>query len=268
MSRIIFTDLDGTLLNSQHQVSPGNKAALADWLDSGRQVVISTGRPLPSAWLLAEELQLTKEGCYLIASNGALLYDCFHKQVLFEQGIARADVRYLLDEATACGLHVHSYSKTHILSERETSELAYYREAIHTPSLIVPNITEYLSYDPWKVIMINIEEPEKLHAFQEAHLDWEQGRVSSLFSFPFMLEYSPLGVSKGNAVNALCSLLHIPLQEAIAAGDAENDISMIQAAGIGVAMSNAMECVKETADYVTTASNDEDGFAEILRKFA
>lgn len=268
MSRILFTDLDGTLLDDQKQISAGNRAAIRKWLSEGRQIVISTGRPLPSAVQLARQLHLTTEGCYLIASNGALLYDCCQNRILFETGLDRTYVRYLLDEAASWGIHAHSYSKTNVLCEHRTPELAYYEQAINVPAQIVPNITEYLTYDPWKVILIDRKSKARLQKFQSAHAEWAQGKADSIFSCDFMLEYCPPGISKGNAVQSLCSLLRIPLSEAIAVGDAENDISMIQAAGIGVAMANASEEVRRAAGYVTEADCNHDGVAEILNKFS
>lgn len=267
MSQIMFTDLDGTLLNDAKQVTPKNRQAIETWLAGGRQIVITTGRPLPSAIQLARELHLTGPGCYLIASNGALLYDCHTASILFETGLSRDFVRYLLDEADAWGIHAHSYSKTNVLCEHATPELAYYEQAISVPAVIVPDIVKYLSYDPWKVILIDRSSEKRLRDFQAAHREWEQGRCSSIFSCSFMLEYCPLGISKGNAVRTLCNHLHIPITDAIAAGDAENDISMIQAAGIGVAMANASPQVKAAADYITNADCNHDGFAEILNRF-
>lgn len=266
-TKILFTDLDGTLLGDDHKASAANKEAIRRALAAGHKIVITTGRPIASAKLLARELSLTKEGCYVIASNGAVLYDAFQDKVLQETTFPLSFVRTLLDSAYEEGLHGHTYSHTHVLSERNTPEIRWYEQAIRVPALIVDDVTEYLSYDPVKMILINRKSRSRLEAFQQKMASWAQGKVESIFSSDSMLEYCPIGVSKGNAVKSLCKLLDIPISHSFAAGDAENDISMIQAAGTGCVMCNGSEATKAVADYITKRSNNEDGFAEIVEAF-
>lgn len=265
--KILFTDLDGTLLGDDHKASEGNKRAIEKALDAGHKIVITTGRPIASARLLAEELQLTDDGCYVIASNGAVLYDAYNQKVLSEVTFPLSYVRTLLDSAYEEGLHGHTYSHTNVICERDTPEIRWYEKAIRVPAIIVDDVTTYLPYDPVKMILINQESKEKLLHFQAKMADWAKGKVNSIFSSDSLLEYCPLGVSKGNAVRSLCELLDIPIEHSIAAGDADNDISMIEAAGIGCAMCNGTETTKAAADYITKRNNNEDGFAEIVETF-
>lgn len=268
-TKILFTDLDGTLLNDKHQVSDTNHRAIEKALALGHKVVIATGRPIASARILAEELNLTQEGCYIIASNGALLYDTYHEKVLQETTFPLSYVRPLFDSAYEDGLHIHTYSHTNVLSEKDTKEVRWYEKAIRVPALIMDDVPSYLTYDPIKIILINGEENsrQRLEAFQKKMAPFTEGKLSSIFSSDVMLEYCPLNVSKGEAVRQLCSLLSIPIEHSIAAGDAENDISMIQAAGCGCVMKNGSDETKKYADYITEKTNDEDGFAEIVEKF-
>lgn len=265
--KVVFTDLDGTLLDDKKQVSSGNRAAIRQALEKGHKIVITTGRPLPSALLLARSLDLDRPGCYLIASNGGLIYDNERKSILYETGLPRSHVRYLLDEAKHVRIHCHSYSKTNVLCESRTKELAYYEQAILVPAIVVPDITAYLSYDPWKVILIDRESKTRLLDFQAAHADWEKGKCSSIFSCDFMLEYCPFSATKGNGVAYLCETLGICRADAVAIGDAENDISMITEAGVGAAMANASLPTKAAANYITEKDNNHDGFAEVLERF-
>ncbi len=265
--KVIFTDLDGTLLADNKEITATNRRAIEETLACGHKIVITTGRPLPSAIKLADELGISGEGCYLIASNGALIYDCQHHGILHELGLKKEYVRYLLDEATKRGIHAHSYSKTHVLCERRTKELTYYEKAINLSAKIVPDITAYLDYDPWKVILIDRDSKEPLLDFRRDMADWAKDKCASIFSCEFMLEYCPFGASKGQGVEFLCRYLNIPREDSIAAGDAENDISMIRTAGLGVAMANASQITKDAADAVTVRDNNHDGFAEILRRY-
>lgn len=267
--KILFTDLDGTLLNDKHQVSEGNCKAIKKALANGHKIVIATGRPIASARLLAEELGLTEEGCYIIASNGALLYDTFNQKVLQESSFPLTYVRPMFDSAYEEGLHIHTYSHTNVLSERDTEEVRWYEKAIRVPALIVEDVPSYLTYDPIKIILINYKEGcrERLEAFQKKMADFTEGKMTSIFSSDIMLEYCPLNITKGEAVRNLCKLLEIPIENSVAAGDAENDISMIQAAGCGCVMINGSEETKKYADYITTKDNNQDGFAEIVERF-
>lgn len=266
-TKILFTDLDGTLLGDDHKASEGNKAAIGRALAAGHKIVIATGRPIASAKLLAGELQLTQEGCYIIASNGAVLYDAYKGQILQETTFPLSFVRTLLDSAYEEGLHGHTYSRTHVISERDTPEIRWYEKAICVPAKIVEDVTAYLPYDPVKMILINKEDRDKLVRFQHKMEGWAKGKVDSIFSSNIMLEYCPLGVSKGNAVRSLCDLLEIPIEHSIAAGDEQNDISMIEAAGVGCVMCNGGKETKAVADYITKRNNNEDGFAEIIEKY-
>ena len=92
-------------------------------------------------------------------------------------------------------------------------------------------------------------------------------QVDCFYSSAFFLEAVAAGVNKGSAVERLCRMLDVPLSEAAAAGDEANDVSMIRAAGVGAAMSNAVPAAKEAADYVTERDNNHDGVAEIIRRF-
>lgn len=266
-SKILFTDLDGTLLQSDHKVSDENKKAMGKALENGHKIVIATGRPIASAKQIARELELIREGCYVIASNGALLYDSHQDKILQEASFPKKYLRPLFESAYEEGLHIHTYSHDHVLSERDTPEIRWYEKAIRVPALIVEDVCDYLTYDPIKSILINKESKEQLIRFRNKMEDWIQGKLTSIFSSDIMLEYCPLGVSKGRAVQELCKLLSIPIEHSVAAGDAENDISMIQAAGIGCVMRNGSAQTKEYADYITTKDNNENGFAEIIEKF-
>lgn len=266
-TKILFTDLDGTLLNDRHQVSDGNKQAMKKALLRGHKIVIATGRPLASAKLLAKELRLTEEGCYIIASNGAIIYDTFRNRILSCKSLPLRHLRYLFDCAYEDGFHIHTYSHTHVVSERETPELAWYTKTIQVPPMLVHDVTTYLAYDPVKAILIHFEGKENLIRFQKKMAPFTTDKFSSIFSNDMMLEYCPMDASKGNAVRDLCRLLNIPIENSYAAGDEQNDISMIQAAHTGCVMCNGSEETKRYADYITTRSNNEDGIAEIIKTF-
>lgn len=266
-TRILFTDLDGTLLNDQKEITAGNYAAISQALSEGHKIVISTGRPLVSARALADRLGLTGEGCYAITYNGSQIYDLYHQKTLYGHGISAALAAPLFHTAAEMGLHIQTYSSTHALSERETRELLSYSRIIGIPYQIVEDISTVLEGDPYKMIAISLDDHDKLLQFQNYLSQTYPGILNSFFSNPSYLEIVPVGISKGFAVKWLCEYLGIPLENSVAAGDAQNDIAMLQAAHIGAVMCNAFPGIAEYGNYITKADNNHDGLAEIIHRF-
>lgn len=264
--KILFTDLDGTLLNDQKEITPGNRAAISEALAAGHKIVIATGRPLASARIQAERLGLTKEGCYAITYNGGLIYDSFHQTELFGTSIQKEVLKPLFSLAHAMGIHIHTYSSTQILSEYETPYLKEYARTTLLTWKIVPSIALEKNFTPYKLLAIS-NDHEKLLAFQqELQLHYSE-ILESFFSCEELLEIVPSGISKGFAVKWLCHYLGIPLENSVAAGDAQNDIPMLETAHVGAVMANAFPEILPHGNYITTADNNHDGVAEIIRRF-
>lgn len=268
MKKILFTDLDGTLLNDEKLVSEGNRAAIERLLHAGHYLVVATGRPVKSAFKVVKELGLTMPGCYMIAYNGGVIFDCAKEEICMEKALPLEYARYLFAEAEKYGIYIQTYGKDDtILTKWDGPELQYYakgnRNALEIE--ICEDVCDRLGKNPNKVLMIDMG-VEKVTKFQQDHKEWEEGKCTSVFSSREFLEYLPLGVDKGTGVKTLCEMLNISLEHAYAAGDERNDISMIKAAGVGIAMKNASEETKAAADYVTENDNDNDGIAEVIDK--
>ena len=266
-TRILFTDLDGTLLDSQKNISQGNLEAIRDMTDKGHKFVIATGRPIQSAILIARRYGWTGDGYYISSYNGGLIYDCGMDEAIIKHPVPRRYVRYILDEAYKAGLHAHTYDDINVVSERDTPELRQYTKAIMVPPVIVPDAVSYLKDDPIKVIVISHASHEVLDSFREHMLPWCEDKLSTVFSSPILLEFAHPLATKGLAVKFLCDHFNIPIEASVAAGDEENDITMIEAAGTGVVMCNGTDITKAAADHITENDNDHDGIAEIIYKF-
>ena len=115
---------------------------------------------------------------------------------------------------------------------------------------------------------IHLTDKTKLEAFREQIAEYCKGRIQIVFSSDYYMEILPIQAGKGNAVRFVCEYFHVPLNRSYACGDAENDISMLQAAGIGIAMKNGDEPVKQAADFVTQEDNDHDGLIPLFEKLA
>lgn len=265
--KIFFTDLDGTLLNDAKELSDGNRAALQELLEKGHVISISTGRALPSAIKQAKRLGLMKKNCYIICFNGGQIYDVSRKELIYQQSLSRELVRGLFDEASSFGINVQTYTDTHVITEKDNESLHKYVEIQGLPYKITDDVIAELDHEPAKVLALDYASPEHVTAFREYITQRYGDKVDIYLSHPCLLELVPPGVNKGNAVHFLCSYLGIPLENSVSAGDAENDLTMLEASHVGAAMCNGEPLLKEKADYITQKDNNHDGVAEILRKF-
>lgn len=267
--KVLFLDLDGTLLNDSKDITPGNREALAQALSRGHRVVITTGRPLSSGRIQSELLGLTSPGCYLIACNGGVIFDSFQKEILFRKPLPRDTALEILRICDAHGIHVQTYGEAGVLVEPrcEDKELQYYCTVNRIGYRVLDSFDRELKHDPSKVLCIHLTDHEALEALGQDIRARVGDRADCFFSSRHFLEIVPKGVNKGNAVGRMCQQLGVDIADAIAVGDAQNDLPMIQAAGLGVCMANGEAQVKAAADYITTRDNNHDGVAEVVEKF-
>lgn len=267
MKKILFTDLDQTLLKSDKTVSRENRQAIQRMLDAGHHLVVATGRPVSSGLSVVRQLGLTMPGCYMISFNGAVIYDCAADIILDKRTLPLEYVEYLFEEAERCGLHIQTYSDEYILAQRNDRELEYYVQTTKMPYKIMKNMFFAMEKEPCKVLLASLDEPEKLKRFQRQHRSWEEGKCSSFFSCREYLEYCPVDTDKGRGVRFLKEFLNVATEYTYAAGDERNDIPMLREAGTGIAVRNAFEEVKMAADFITANDNEHDAVAEIIDKF-
>lgn len=266
-TKILFTDLDGTLLNDQKQISEGNLAAIHMALENGHKIVISTGRALASAKKQAETLGLTMPGCYIIAFNGACIYDIHEKKVIFSETIPVDYVYHLFEEAHKLDIHIQTYDDTQVLTESENEDLFRYCHNTGMGYKVISSVRSELTFSPYKVLVIDYQHHEPLVQFQEQIRSWAEGKIDFYFSCNELLEIVAPGISKGNAIIRLCEQLQIPPEATISAGDADNDISMLQTTHTSVVMKNADPHMHAYATYITEQDNNHDGVAEAIYKF-
>lgn len=266
-TKILFTDLDGTLLNDQKQISAGNLAAIHMALENGHKIVISTGRALASAKKQAETLGLIMPGCYIIAFNGACIYDIHEKKVIFSETIPLDYVYHLFEEAHKLNIHIQTYDDTQVLTESENDDLFRYCHNTGMEYKVISSVRSELIFSPYKVLVIDYQHHEPLVQFQEQIRTWAEGKIDFYFSCNELLEIVAPDISKGNAIIRLCELLQIPLEATISAGDADNDISMLQTTHTSVVMKNADPHMHAYATYITEQDNNHDGVAEAIYKF-
>ena len=261
---IFFTDLDGTLLNDEKKITQKTYDALKKWCESGHKLVLCSGRALDSILHVKETLNLDFPNIYLVGCNGGEIFDCSNKKLLLRRTISPDNVLKIFSIAESFDIHIQTYTETHIITKKGGDELAYYKRAIHTPAIITSDILEHLTTEPCKCLAIELKDLERFESFRLA-LTQELGKeLAVIYSNANYIEVFPAESGKGSAVHWLCNHLNLPVENSLAAGDELNDLSMIQAAGCGIAMCNGRCEVKTSADLVTAFDNNHDGLAEIL----
>ncbi|MEH2952489.1 Cof-type HAD-IIB family hydrolase [Candidatus Merdisoma sp. JLR.KK011] len=268
--KILFLDLDGTLLTDSKDITPENLAAIQKATKLGHAIVVCTGRPLVSTAKQLEKLGLTGPGCYAITSNGALIYDAYKKETIFYKGVQKDCIREAFDEAYKFRLHAQTYTDTAALCERETEEMKYYSVSTILPYEVVEDVTKALGSgpDPIKLLFIDLHDRSHLEAFRQHMEPWaKKNRLDMFFSCDQYLEFLPEGINKGSGVRFISEYLNVPYEHTLAAGDAENDISMLKAVKLPCVMKNARPEMYAYGAYLTEQDNNHSGIAEIIEKF-
>ena len=163
--KIFFTDMDDTLLNSEKQVTKENMDAISEALAAGHKIVFNTGRPLSGFLPILKELGLDREGCYAIAFNGGLIYDCAAKKTLYRRTIPLEYARVIFEKTQEAGLYCHTYSDTSLLCRHAGEETRVYTQAIHIPVVEDPLLPEHLAEEPCKMIVIDLHDRAKMDAY-------------------------------------------------------------------------------------------------------
>ncbi|MDR0424183.1 MAG: Cof-type HAD-IIB family hydrolase [Clostridiales Family XIII bacterium] len=268
--KLIALDLDKTLLNSEGKLSEGNRKALVRAIEAGIIVVPATGRA--KSTVPPEILDLGAR--YLICGNGALIFDIPGGKKLYEklipaEGLER--MKPFLDDT--------SFMKEAFYEGVPYTDEIYYSDMARFG--VSGDFLEYYkaSRSPVKDLAAFIE--ERKDSIEVINMIFADGRrkasvwksleeidiIEVTTSLGFNLEVGARGMSKASAMSALCGILGIEPSQALSCGDNDNDASMLEFAGIGVAMGNATPNAKAAADFVTK-TNDEDGVAFAIEKFA
>ena len=273
--KLIALDLDGTLFNKDGIISTANKEQLNRAAAQGIKIVISTGRPFNG--LPFEQIKDTTIE-YALTTNGASVYRIDGKECLYENGMDLNTVMPILDWILEREIHIDIYMDgvgfTPIRCRENLGRLAIpenmriYMLATRTP---VEDLAAYVRDCGQKIQKINLNfypQPDGTFLHQEDTLKFLKANaaVEVVCGGFNNFEISKAGVTKREGLEFLANYLGTDLAHTMAMGDSENDLSMINAAGIGVAMGNASDDVKAVANYITT-TNNENGVGEAIKHF-
>lgn len=273
--KAIVLDIDGTLLNTGKIISEKTKQALIAAQEKGIKVILASGRPTTGMLELAEQLEMTKYEGFLVSYNGARVTDCLTKEVLFNQAMSietgqailehlkKFDVIPMIDKEDY--LYVNDvYSGMLDLPDGAFNIIEYEARGGNFKLSEIDDLAAFATFPINKILIA--AQPEYLQKIAPAlHAPFDE-TVTAAFSAPFYFEFTDKGIDKAKALNTVFPEMGIHSENIIAFGDGHNDRSIIEYAGIGVAMGNAVDALKEIADDVTL-SCDKDGIAAGLEKY-
>lgn len=268
--KILFTDLDETLLKTDKTISDYTFDVLKRFTEKGHFIALNTGRDKNSAYMVYNDLKLDRlKNIFVIGYNGGEIIECETGKILHKEVIPLSCVDHIQEKAAEYGVYVHAHSESHIIVPGQTKELSYYQRNVKTPTLFSEKLTDIMDEGPCKCLAIEIEDRKRLERFKEALTPWaDENNITLLYSCDKLLEIFPATSGKGTAVTRLTKMLEERLGTCylcpVAAGDEQNDISMLEAADIAIAMSNGIEAVKEAASTITEYDNNGDGLARVL----
>lgn len=237
--KLVALDMDGTLLNSDHEVSNYTQEVIAKALTEDVHVVLSTGRWFDSCFPYAELLRLPS---YLITTNGGEIWT-INKELVRQHLLDAKLVKMMWELGEQVGVNNWMVATDGVWRGEGPDDFFAHK---------------WLKYG-----CDSLDKP-KLDKIVEELSHYEELELTN--SLPTNVEVNPTGVNKASALRKVCEELGITMNNVMAVGDSLNDIKMIQQAGIGVAMGNAQDAIKQVADYVTE-TNDHDGVAKVIRKF-
>ncbi|MDD7793567.1 Cof-type HAD-IIB family hydrolase [Clostridium sp. 'White wine YQ'] len=273
--KVIIMDVDGTLTNSKKEITKKTKEALIKAQKSGAILILASGRPTSGLMDFAKELKMDENHGILVSFNGAKVVDCETSEVLFnetmsiEQGQAvlehmkKFDVRPMIDKGDY--MYVNDVFNNQINNNGTSINIIQYESRGGKFKLCEKDdLAAFADYPLNKILTAG--DPDYLKEHYKEMMEPFIDSLCCVFTAPFYFEFTAEGIDKAKALDTVLTPMGYKKEEMIAFGDGHNDASMVKYAGIGVAMANAVDDLKDIADEVTL-SNEEDGIAYTLSKY-
>lgn len=268
MYRMVVTDLDGTLLNSQKQVSDGNAQAIMRLKDDETVFVMATGRSDVMTRAYTKQL---KNADIVIGCDGAVIRNVRTGEILYENHLSSETCHKTFKICEKYGLQYYVFAKDELVSDDPKNERFLIHQKFNQtvekeeqiPMQVVDDLKEYVKDHIVYKIVVSHNDTHYLD--KVAEVVKKETDADAIRSGKRVLAVKARGVSKAEAVKKLAQKLDISMDEVIAFGDEVNDIEMLKLAGLGIAMENADDAVKQAADKIA-GNNDQDGVGKELEQ--
>ena len=264
MYKLIATDMDGTLLNSNSHISKQNEDAIINAQEKGVIFVLASGRPTPAMIPFVSQLKLDKLNGYLISYNGAAITRCSDNKNIFSLGLNEEDIRLWWDIANKYDVSIVTYVDDIIYCSKHTE---YVDIEAKVTGLEVKEIEDIKELDFTKTMKcMLVAKPSKIKDLYETTKKTLGDKYFIAISNPHFLEVANINVNKGQTLEHLCNLLNIKKDEVIACGDSYNDVDMLKIAGLSVAADNSPSDIKDICKYVSV-HHDSHILEDIIKKY-
>lgn len=274
--KVIAMDVDGTLTNSEKKVTPKTKEALLKAQDNGAILILASGRPTTGLLDLAKELDMENHHGLLVCFNGSKVIDCQTMDVIFNEPMSVEEGRSVLEHMKKFDrvrpmidkgeyMYVNNVYDNMIMFNGAPFDVIQYESRGGKFKLCeVDDLAAFADYPLNKILTTS--DPEYLQEHYQEMMEPFKDSLSCMFTGPFYFEFTAKGIDKAKALDTVLRPLGYTPENVIAFGDGHNDASMVKYAGVGVAMENAVQDLKDIADFVTL-SNEDDGIAHALYKY-
>ena len=266
MYKLIFCDLDGTLLDDNKNISLKNIEYINRAINNNCKFVITSGRSNMSLDYFNRYLNLDKGENYAIAYNGSYIYRTDTGKVLREHLIMPELAIMAIKLCKNYDVDIMVYKNELLWFDKPTEKILAYAKRNRVKTKIVDNIENVANESVSKVIIIGTKS-ELLNVEKGVHDNNINRIMTTFFSATDLYEFNPYCIDKGTGIEELADILNVNINETIAIGDNYNDLSMIKKAGLGVCCINGEEGVKKCSDYITVNDNNNSAVAEVIDKF-
>ncbi|MCD2254064.1 Cof-type HAD-IIB family hydrolase [Listeria marthii] len=271
-TQAIILDIDGTLLNDDKKISTETKKALITAQQNGVKLILASGRPTTGMHLYAEQLEMEKYHGLLVSYNGAKVVDCQTKEELFNQALTVSEgkavlehmknfeVKVMIDKDDY--MYVNDVFDCYVPYKGEEINIIQYESRGGNFKLCEKDdLAAFLDYRISKILTAG--DPAYMQENYQAMMAPFKDSLNCVFTADFYFEFTAQGIDKAKALDTVLTPMGISPENIIAFGDGHNDITMVEYAGTGIAMSNAVPELKAAASSITL-SNNEDGIAHVL----
>ena len=272
MYRLFAVDLDETLLDSEKRISDENLRSIESAKRQGCRIVICSGRAPAAIRGYIDQIGSWDASDLYIALNGCMMIQAAGHKALETCYFPREQASLFIEIArrNASMLNIQLYREDEYYVERRDETTDIYEFRTGTSARMIEDISSVADDKMLKLVMLT-NSHEGIQKVCDQIVPYLPAEVKGFFSSsrttPFLFELVSASVDKGVAVEQAAARFAIPMEDVICIGDSYNDIPMIQRAGLGITVANAEQAVKDTADYITEKTNNENAVAEALRKF-